>query len=204
MSNILKVGGSGGGSSSVIVSKTITQNGTYNSSADSADGYNPVIVNVSGGGAVYEDLTAFAYYYKKNTTTPTLTHEDTDEVSLSFTDQNATGYELCSFSVPLTKGIYIAEIYATVDTNTGLATQYTWGIYSANASGGANINLNDPFTNKAYDTYVGFDTSDTAEHYYEVPVNMTANGTGYICFATAADNGTNATISVRSLKIRKA
>lgn len=50
MSNIIKVGGGGGGSS-VIVSKTITQNGTYNASADSADGYNPVIVNVSGGGA---------------------------------------------------------------------------------------------------------------------------------------------------------
>ena len=49
MSNIIKLGG--GGSSSVIVSKTITQNGTYNASADSADGYNPVIVNVSGGGA---------------------------------------------------------------------------------------------------------------------------------------------------------
>ena len=203
MSNIIKVGGSGGGSS-VIVSKSITANGTYNASADSADGYNPVIVNVSGGGAVYEDLTSFAHFFKRNTTTPTLTHEATDEVSLSFTDQNAQGYELCSFSVPLNKGIYVAEIYATVDTNTGFATQYTWGIYSANASSGANMNLNDPFANRAYDTYVGFDTSDTAEHYYEIPVNMTANGTGYICFATAADNGTNATISVRSLKIRKA
>ncbi len=50
MSNVIRVGGSGGGSS-VIVSKTITQNGTYNASADSADGYNPVVVNVSGGGA---------------------------------------------------------------------------------------------------------------------------------------------------------
>ena len=56
MSNVIKVGGSGGGSSSVIVPKTITQNGTYNASADSADGYNPVIVNVSGGDtlAIYE------------------------------------------------------------------------------------------------------------------------------------------------------
>lgn len=49
MSNIIKLGGGG---SSVIVSKTITQNGTYNASADSADGYNPVIVNVSGGGGL--------------------------------------------------------------------------------------------------------------------------------------------------------
>ena len=50
MSNIIKVGG--GGVSSVIVSKSITQNGTYNASADSADAYNPVIVNVSGGGGI--------------------------------------------------------------------------------------------------------------------------------------------------------
>lgn len=55
MSNIIKVGGGGGGSS-VIVSKTITQNGTYNASADSADGYNPVVVNVSGGGGITKTL----------------------------------------------------------------------------------------------------------------------------------------------------
>lgn len=53
MANSIRLGGGGGGSSSVIVSKTITTNGTYNASADSADGYNPVIVNVEGGGAVY-------------------------------------------------------------------------------------------------------------------------------------------------------
>ena len=37
-----KIGGGGG----TIVSKTITANGTYNASDDSADGYSPVIVNV--------------------------------------------------------------------------------------------------------------------------------------------------------------
>lgn len=42
---------SGGGGSSVIISKNITENGTYNASSDSADGYNPVVVNVSGGGS---------------------------------------------------------------------------------------------------------------------------------------------------------
>lgn len=61
MSNIIKVGGSGGGSS-VIVPKTITQNGTYNASADSADGYNPVIVNVSGGGVEYKNYLKFNGY----------------------------------------------------------------------------------------------------------------------------------------------
>lgn len=46
--NPILLGGSGGGGGSTIVSKTITANGTYNASADSADGYNPVIVNVGG------------------------------------------------------------------------------------------------------------------------------------------------------------
>lgn len=38
-----------GGAAPTIVSKTITANGTYNASSDSADGYDPVIVNVLSG-----------------------------------------------------------------------------------------------------------------------------------------------------------
>lgn len=49
MANIIRTGGGSGGSSSVIVSKSITDNGTYYASSDNADGYNPVIVSVSGG-----------------------------------------------------------------------------------------------------------------------------------------------------------
>lgn len=45
--NPVMMGGSGGGET--IVPKTITANGTYNASDDNADGYNPVVVNVSGG-----------------------------------------------------------------------------------------------------------------------------------------------------------
>lgn len=156
------------------------------------------------GSVVYEDLSSFAHYYKRNTTTPTITPISSNEVSLTFQDQNATGYELCSFSVPLTKGMYVAEIYATLDKNTGLANRYTWGIYSSNTSGGASLNDNSPLDNTAYDTYVPFDKSDTNEHYYEVPIKVLADGTAYICFAMADDNGVNATITVRSLKIRKA
>lgn len=39
-----KAAGGGGGT---IVSKTITANGTYNASADNADGYSPVVVNIA-------------------------------------------------------------------------------------------------------------------------------------------------------------
>lgn len=40
----------GGESAPVLTTKTITANGTYNASSDSADGYSSVTVNVSGGG----------------------------------------------------------------------------------------------------------------------------------------------------------
>ena len=40
-----------GGGGSILIPKTITQNGTYNPSDDNADGYSEVIVNVQGSGA---------------------------------------------------------------------------------------------------------------------------------------------------------
>lgn len=43
-------GGGGGGGSATLITKTITENGTYDAEDDSADGYSSVTVNVSGGG----------------------------------------------------------------------------------------------------------------------------------------------------------
>lgn len=43
-------GGNGGGGGAVLITKNITENGTYNASSDNADGYSSVNVNVSGGG----------------------------------------------------------------------------------------------------------------------------------------------------------
>ena len=40
----------GSATAPVLTTKSITQNGTYNASSDSADGYSSVTVNVSGGG----------------------------------------------------------------------------------------------------------------------------------------------------------
>ena len=163
---------------------------------------NPVIIGDSEG-VEYADLSSFAFYYRKNTSTPTVTPISSNEVSLTFQDQNASGYELSSYSVSLEKGVYVAEIKATVNKNTGLANQYTWGIYSANTTSGAQENSAD-VKSKGYTTYVPFDKTDTNEHYDEVPINVTADGTAYICFAMADDNGVNATVTVSSLKIRKA
>ena len=54
--------GTASGGSATIVPKTITANGTYNASADSADGYDPVIVNVSGGGGSSDIAVVFIDY----------------------------------------------------------------------------------------------------------------------------------------------
>lgn len=42
--------GGGGGGSATLIEKSITENGEYNASADNADGYSKVTVNVAGGG----------------------------------------------------------------------------------------------------------------------------------------------------------
>ena len=47
---ILGVQGTYSGSTPTLITKSITQNGTYNASSDNADGYSSVTVNVSGGG----------------------------------------------------------------------------------------------------------------------------------------------------------
>ena len=48
--NGVKTQGTGTAPSPTLITKNITQNGTYNASSDSADGYSSVTVNVSGGG----------------------------------------------------------------------------------------------------------------------------------------------------------
>ena len=153
----------------------------------------------------YLDISSFDNYFNRNTTTPVITHSGLHEVSLSFQNQSTSGYEGASFSIPLSAGLYITEIYATVDTNTGLASNAPWGIYSTSNSTDAQ-NFQDGITldSSEYNTYVPFNTSDTNEHYYEVPIKLLTDGTAYLCFATGADNGTNATITVRSIKIRNA
>lgn len=50
------------GAEAVIVSKSITANGTYNASSDNADGYNPVTVNVPGPTILSKNITANGTY----------------------------------------------------------------------------------------------------------------------------------------------
>ena len=46
------VGGGGGGETPVLVTKTVTENGTYAASADNADGYSSVTVALPSGDEV--------------------------------------------------------------------------------------------------------------------------------------------------------
>lgn len=49
---VLTTGTRSGGGSSTLITKNITENGTYDAEDDNADGYSSVTVNVSGGGSV--------------------------------------------------------------------------------------------------------------------------------------------------------
>ena len=49
------------GSTPTLITKSITANGTYNASSDSADGYSSVTVNVSGGGSSKFGLTVDSF-----------------------------------------------------------------------------------------------------------------------------------------------
>lgn len=102
----------GGGGSAVLVSKTITENGTYNASDDNADGYSDVTVNVSGGvtpagtkaisitqnGTTTEDVSQYADVQISvnvpssgaSIDTKTLTNDSDTATSLAFTSMKGT------------------------------------------------------------------------------------------------------------------
>ena len=55
-----------GGSAPILITKNITQNGTYNASSDNADGYSSVTVNVSGGGSSSAPIFDGNYFVDSN------------------------------------------------------------------------------------------------------------------------------------------
>ena len=64
----IKVEQESGGGGSTLITKTITQNGTYDASDDDADGYSSVTVNVSGGGGTSKNAQIAAGVNRVNTT----------------------------------------------------------------------------------------------------------------------------------------
>lgn len=107
------------GGSSVIVSKTITSNGTYNASSDSADGYNPVTVNVPSIQPVIKSKMII-----------------TNGTYIASSD-NADGYSPVVVSVPaptlITKNI---SANGTYNASSDLADGYSSVVVNVQSSGG--------------------------------------------------------------------
>ena len=118
------------GAEAVIVSKSITANGTYNASSDNADGYNPVTVNVPESTIVSKSITANGTY--------------------NASSDNADGYNPVTVNVPestiVSKSITANGTYnassdsadgynpVTVNVPTGGTTTELWSNQSPSAS----------------------------------------------------------------------
>lgn len=61
-------GGGGGGGSATLITKSITANGTYNASDDSADGYSSVTVNVPSGASSWKKIAEASYQVSTTST----------------------------------------------------------------------------------------------------------------------------------------
>lgn len=163
-----------------------------------------VLIGGSGGGGsiTYEDLTNLDNYFNRNTTTPVITHVDSDTVDIDFTINNASGYEGTTVSLPLSKGLYICEFDITLGTDS-VNTYYGWGVYTANANTSdiaSNYENWTTINNAYYNNYVPFVVT-TAKQHVKVPIKMNTNGTAYICFAVPGINTSTADVSIENLKI---
>jgi hypothetical protein len=124
------------GGSATLITKTITQNGTYNASSDNADGYSSVTVNVSSGAV-----------------TPTrITDDNNNEIGTwicNFTDANNNTYkvvvldaqyrsastQILSYgntipNLPMYRYIYLSNVWSAKETatsNTQLILDYISG-----------------------------------------------------------------------------
>ena len=78
-----------GGDAPTLITKNITQNGTYNASSDNADGYSDVIVNVSGSGSsigIPREVKNGVYQMPTTSITFSLPNDATDVSSYSLSD----------------------------------------------------------------------------------------------------------------------
>lgn len=90
----------GGGGEAVLVNKTVSANGTYLPSADSADGYKKVVVNVP-------------------TPTPALTTKTiTANGTYAASSDNADGYSEVTVDVPSTPPTNVTVLYNNISSST--------------------------------------------------------------------------------------
>lgn len=135
----------GGGSASTLITKNITQNGTYDAIDDNADGYSSVNVNVSGGGNYTEntqvqwDALTFA---QKKAQGATVIRNSSSQVSGAWYDLSRSNSEYLPFS---------SSIICEANINNFDASSNSWGdgsmplelsnLLTANADGiGVDVN----------------------------------------------------------------
>lgn len=144
-------GAGGGGGGSVLVPKTITENGTYDPADDNADGYSEVTVNVQSSSGNYQAKTGIT----PTTSSQTITADDGYD-ALSSVQINAMPGG--SVTAPST----ISGTAATVSTGTNTLTLTktvsvtpsvtTAGYISSGTAGNASVSLQASVTTQAAQT----------------------------------------------------
>lgn len=130
----------GGGNASTLISKSITQNGTYDAINDNADGYSSVVVNVSGGGVAFNTQAqwdALTLAQKKAQGLTVIRNAPTDAIGNWFDLTNANSEYLP----------YSSNVVCDASIDNFDATSRSWGgftlsnLLTANADGiGVDVN----------------------------------------------------------------
>ena len=150
----------GGGSASTLITKNITQNGTYNASGDNADGYSSVTVNVSGGCTIMD---------KATWDTKTFAQKKAQGLTVIQNSGDTTGewFDYSNISLPFA---IRAELYQNTEGNITLPAMDNAIFFTgawANSSGNYD-NLKLTATSLTYDSKIG---GSVAPYYWAAPID---------------------------------
>lgn len=110
-----------------LISKSITANGTYSASSDSADGYSSVTVNVPTGGGTYQAKTNISPTTSSQTITPDSGYDALSSVQIDAMPTGTAGTptatkgSVSNHSVTVTPSVTNATGYITGGTKSGTA-----------------------------------------------------------------------------------
>ena len=149
---------SGGGS--VLVPKTITQNGTYDPEDDNADGYSEVTVNVKGGGgdeAVKYDFTKF-----QGTVFNTVYDSDgahfnsngNSYINMACNWSSGLTFEIDVSQLQLTSGTHRRFFMATMESGFIYRNNGKWSLYGSSWATDSNITDGSFFDGSIVSVYI--------------------------------------------------
>ena len=133
----------GGGSTPTLISKQITENGTYTAADDNADGYSDVMVDVPSSGEFVH-------------TRDIVLDEDVAEIAIEFSKNAIAAYLVCNLPIisgsrnneyiyPYCQGLYKKDY---VDTSLNFSGVGSFVIFN-NSTSFFLANTADPFVNRA-------------------------------------------------------